>query len=277
MYTLLDNRSVLRISGEDRFKFLQGLLSNDINKLKSDDPLYACMLTPQGKYFADFFLIAEQDNILLDVPVSLKDAIIKKLNMYKLRSAVSITECPEYQVISFINEDELNCDNSLIFIDPRMLKLGKRGFILRSHLNEITNKLEYDKNAYDLSRIANFVAEGEKDLVSEQSFLLEYGLDELNAIDYKKGCYVGQELVARTHYRGVVRKQIVQVESERTLPELSTMIYAGKQKLGVICSSVGNRGLALIRTEDVINLDPQVVITANGQEIKLKFKEKADE
>ncbi len=277
MYSLLENRSILRIAGEDRFKFLQGLLSNDVNKLISGDPLYACMLTPQGKYFADFFLKSEDDSILLDVPAFLETAIVKKLNMYKLRSAVSITECPEYQVVSFINGDEFNGDNSLIFTDPRLTKLGKRGFILSSELKEITARLKYDKNAYDLARIANFVAEGEKDLVSEQSFLLEYGLDELNAIDYKKGCYVGQELVARTHYRGVLRKQIVQVESEQNLPELSTVIYAGEQKLGVVCSSVGSKGLGLVRSEDVLNLDPLAVITANGQQLKLTFKEKLDE
>ncbi|OYW75683.1 MAG: hypothetical protein B7Z27_08685 [Sphingobacteriia bacterium 32-37-4] len=235
------------------------------------------MLTPQGKYFADFFLQAEQDSILLDVPLAREAAIIKKLNMYKLRSAATLTECPEYQVVAFLNEDNPNPSNNLIFIDPRSAKLGRRGFMLKSDLKQMTENLRYDKNAYDLTRIANFVAEGEKDLVSEQSFLLEYGLGELNAIDYKKGCYVGQELVARTHYLGVVRKQIVQVESEQELPALSTIIYAGEQKLGVICSSVNNKGLALIRTENVINLDPKMVITANEQEVKLRFKEKLDE
>ena len=277
MYTLLNNRSILKLSGEDRFKFLQGLLSNDVNKLKSGGPLYACMLTPQGKYFTDFFLISEQDIILLDIPASLEAIIVKKLNMYKLRSAVSITSCPEYQVVSFIDEDNFNCDSGIIFIDPRMAELGKRGFILKNNLKEITDNLKYDKNAYDLARINNFVAEGEKDLVSEQSFLLEYGLDELNAVDYNKGCYVGQELVARTHYRGVLRKQVVQVESEQDLPELSTVIYSGEQKLGTICSSVGNKGLGLVRIENVLNLDSKAIITANGQEVKLRFKEKSDE
>ena len=126
---------------------------------------------------------------------------------------------------------------------------------------------------HELNRIEHFIAEGEKDLVAGPSFPLEYGLDNLNAIDYKKGCYVGQELVARTHYLGEIRKQIVQVTSNDKLPLLGTVIYAGEQKLGIICSSLKNKGLALIRTENVVNLDPTTKITADGQEIKLKFKE----
>lgn len=268
-YTLLTERSITRISGEDRFKFLQGLLSNDVNKLTPNEGIYACMLTPQGKYFADFFLYLDGESILLDIPAIRQEDILKKLNIYKLRSAVTIAPCSEYQVVSFLSE--LKAPE--VFIDPRSKNLGMRGFIHESNLAELTKDMQNDQDAYDLARINNFIAEGEKDLIFEKSFLLEYGLDQLNAIDYNKGCYVGQELVARTHHRGVIRKQIVQVESQNKLPESGTEIYADEKKLGVICSSVNNKGLALIRTEDTINLDPKVKITANNQEIKLQFKE----
>ena len=267
--SLLTTRAVVRVGGEDRFKFLQGLLTNDINKLKSNQALYACMLTPQGKYFADFFLYADGDSILLDLPALRQEEIIKKLNIYKLRSAITLVPCPEYKVVAFLSEAAIP---GVVFHDPRSIKMGMRGFVDQSKLANI----QYDKNAYDLTRIANFIAEGEKDLVPEQSFLLEYGLDDLNAIDYKKGCYVGQELVARTHHRGTIRKQVVQVESSSDLPMPGTVIYAGEQKLGIMCSSVANKGLALIRTEDVLNLDSAAKITADEQEVKLIFKEHMD-
>lgn len=268
-YTLLKNRSIIRISGEDRFKFLQGLLSNDVNKLTPNEGLYACMLTPQGKYFADFFLYLDGENILLDIPSLRQEEILTKLNIYKLRSTVTIAPCPEYKVISFLSE--LKAPG--VFIDPRHEALGMRGFIHESKLQQLTKDMQNDQDVYDLARIDNFIAEGEKDLIFEKSFLLEYGLDNLNAIDYDKGCYVGQELVARTHHRGTIRKQIVQVESKNKLPESGTEIHARGKKIGVICSSINNKGLALIRTEDTINLDHAVKITVGNQEIKLKFKE----
>lgn len=277
MYTLLNNRSIVKVEGEDRFKFLQGLISNDVNKLKSMDAIYACMLTAQGKYFADLFLTEKNESILIDVPASREEGIIKKLNMYKLRSAVSISKCIEYQAVAFIEKPNISNIYNIIFMDPRSSKLGMRGFIAKAKLAEDLKDLEESPDAYDLARIENFIAEGEKDLVSEQSFILEYGLDDLNAIDYNKGCYVGQELVARTHYRGIIRKQILQVSSDKKLPELGSLIYAGEQKLGLICSSIDNRGLAVIRVENLKNLDKDAVITANGQEVKLRFKEKAGE
>ena len=268
IYTLL-NRAVVRVTGEDRFKFLQGLVSNDVTKLTANEGLYTCMLTPQGKYFSDFFLCLDDESILLDMPTLRQEEIIKKLNMYKLRSDVSFTLCPEHKVVAFLSDVTIS---GIVFLDPRSSSLGMRGFI---HETQLTN-MQHDQNAYDLARIDNFIPEGEKDLIPEQSFLLEYGLDDLNAIDYKKGCYVGQELVARTHYRGTIRKQIAQVESNNNLPPLGTIVYSGEQKLGIVCSSVANRGLALIRLEELQNLDKAAKITANGQEIKLKFKEHID-
>jgi tRNA-modifying protein YgfZ len=269
MYTILNDRSIVRISGEDRFKFLQGLISNDVNKLNEDNALYACMLTPQGKYFADFFLKSDADSILLDLPALRKEEILKKLNMYKLRSAVSLMECPEYKIIYFKNEFKKLSNRSFIFSDPRSKSLGLRGIIHQDDFDDLTKDLENNQDIYDLDRIENFIAEGEKDLIAAQSFLLEYGFDQLNAIDYKKGCYVGQELVARTHYRGAIRKQVVQVDSVNNLPALNTPIYVNDHKVGIICSSINNRGLALVRTQDIVDA---VKITTEGQEIQIKFK-----
>jgi tRNA-modifying protein YgfZ len=269
-YTILTERSVVRIEGEDRFKFLQGLLTNDVNKLKSNNVLYSCMLTPQGKYFADFFLYADNDIILLDVPTLRQEEILNKLNLYKLRSAITLVPCPEYKVIYFSSVPHVN---DIVFADPRSKDLGIRGFISEHNFREITKDITHDDKAYDLVRINKFIAEGEKDLVPGKSFILEYGLDELNAVDYKKGCYVGQELIARTHHLGIIRKEIVRIEGEGDLPKLGSIIYSGEKKLGIICSSVYNKALALIRSEDVRALDPSAEIMIDGQKVKLIFKE----
>ena len=273
MYTILNDRSVVKVTGEDKFKFFQGLITNDINKLTTQSHIYACMLTPQGKYFADLFLSLHEDVIWVDLPSSRIDEILKKLMIYRLRSKVEFALCPEYKIVAFIDHDmsEFITDNNIIFNDPRSSFMGKRGYVLSDKL------LSENPKAYDSLRIDNFIAEGEKDLINEQSFILEYGLDELNAIDYNKGCYVGQELVARTHHRGVVRKQIAKIESFEQLPALRTNIYSGEKKLGIICSSVGNKGLGLIRVEDLLNLDPAEKITADNIEIKITLNEKAND
>ena len=272
MYEILRERSVISIAGEDRFKFLQGLISNDVEKLHSTKAIYACMLTPQGKYFVDMFLLNKPNEILLDIPLIRQDDLLKKLKIYKLRSNIVISEHSEYQVLSFIDES-MNEKN--VFEDPRTTLLGKRGLIKQDDLSKIVGSLKESKDAYDLLRINHFIPDGEKDLMTNKSFLLEYGLDQLNAIDYKKGCYVGQELVARAHYTGTIRKEIVQIRtSSNELPEISTKIFAGEQKLGTICSSVGNIGLALVRTEDVKNLSDGQVIMAADKIVKLNFREK---
>lgn len=277
MYNFLNERAIFRIIGEDRVKFFQGLLSNDVTKLSPNNPLYACMLTPQGKYFADFFLVDNHQEILFDIPALRQDEILKKLNIYKLRSSISISKCQDYKVVSFIKEKEMCLNKSFIFNDPRSVKLGKRGFIHEEAIAGLITSFIEDKNAYDDIRIENFVADGDRDLIPEKSFLLEYGLDDLNAIDYNKGCYVGQELVARTHYIGEVRKQVVQVRARDDLPALGTEIYAGEQKIGIICSSIARKGLALIRTENVINLEGKAKFIAGNVEIELIFKEKVND
>jgi folate-binding protein YgfZ len=259
-YNWLKNRAVVKVVGVDSFKFLQGILTNDVNKLLKDQAIYACLLTPQGKYFADFFLYLVEDGVLMDLCVLRKEEILKKLKMYKLRSDVDFIDLPEYKVVSSFSVSS----EGAFFKDPRSSSLGMRGFVKEGNLEE--------NDEYDLVRIANFIAEGDKDLIPEQSFLLEYGFDDLNAIDYKKGCYVGQELIARTHYRGEIRKQVVQIQAIDKLPALGTIIYRDEKKLGIVCSSVNNLGLALIRTEDVESLNENEKITADGKEVKLIFK-----
>lgn len=273
-YTILNERAVIKITGEDKFKFLQGLITNNVNNLSKEKAIYACMLTAQGKYFSDLFLYLNHDNIIGDIPQTRANEIIQKLNLYKLRSKVTINLCPEYKVISFLNEPISSINELIVFSDPRNNSLGYRSYIQN---NIIIEKLTPDKYAYNLARIENFIPEGDQDLIPEQSFILEYGFDQLNAIDYTKGCYVGQELVARTHYNGVIRKEIVQLEGINELPKLGSIVYSGEKKLGIICSSVFNNALALIRVADYNNLAPNAEIFVDNQKVRLIFKVKEND
>lgn len=263
--TKLD-RAIIKLSGIDRFTFLQGLITNDIYKLEKQPAIYACLLTPQGKFFADFFIYNQGDYFLLDMSSPRKDEILRKLSIYKLRSAVTFEILTDLQVVSFGEKPTI--ENGLFFADPRKDSLGYRAYISQEELKNIPHEL--DINLYDLRRIDNFVPEGDSDLIPESSFILEFGLDKLNAIDFKKGCYVGQELVARTHYRGVIRKEVVQVTSAYEIT--SEILYSGEKKLGIIGTKVYNKALALVRREDVNSLDEDSKIYAGENEVNLIFQ-----
>lgn len=272
MYSVLENRAVMQIVGQDKQKFLQGLLSNDINKLTQQKAIYACLLTPQGKYFADFFLTSVQDSIFMDMPRVRQEEICKKLNLYKLRSDVQFIKRDDYKVIAIFEKD-LTKVGDIFFQDPRSSEMGIRAFVTQEQLDKIALDYALNSDLYDLTRFDNFIAEGEEDLKAGQSFPLEFGFDELNAIDYQKGCYVGQELVARTHYLGVVRKEIVQVFATKALPEHGALIFANEEKIGFLCSSLHNRGLALIKREAIATTEKEPEFRIEQNEVKLIFKE----
>lgn len=271
MHTLLNHRSVIRITGSDKEKFLQGLITNDINKASQEKAIYAAMLTAQGKYYSDFFIIHDGDSILVDLPALREREILGKLNIYKLRSNVVFTSCPEYKVAHFFHNFTGNYNTSrrvLSFDDPRLMNFGIRAFL---HEEELSLLGPEDNIAYNLSRIENYLPEGEVDLIANKSFILEYGLDKLNAVDYNKGCYVGQEVVARTHYKGTIRKEIAQVYAQSDLPSSGSIIYSNEQEIGILCSVINNKALALVRRETMdLNIKDALI---NQIPVTLKRKE----
>ena len=224
---LLHNRAVIRISGEDKSDFLQGLITNDINKPK---PIYAALLTPQGKYLFDFIIYEDYDSFLLDCEAARKGELIKKLSMYKLRAKVEIEDLPNWKVYSGDGVD-----------DPRNAKLGKR-LVAESSYDE------GDFAEYEKIRILLGVPDS-ADFIPEKSFIQQYRFDELNGIDYEKGCYVGQEVIARTHYKGTIRKTIFKLEGD--LPNFGEDIMHDGKKIGLMLNSSENLGLALCDIESV--------------------------
>lgn len=195
---ILNDRAIIEIAGTERQDFLQGLITNDIGLVDQKNIIYSFFLNANGRYFADFFIISIADKYWLDCHESQIDNIIAKLNLFKLRSKVIINKLNS--VIVIFNNIKQG------FLDPRIPNFGYRDYVSK----DISFKYPIDANFnYHLKRFENNLVEGCYDLSIDKSFPLEFGFDNFNAISYKKGCYIGQETTARTHYRGQIRKKIV--------------------------------------------------------------------
>lgn len=232
----LPDRGLIHIEGPDRKDFLQGLVSNDIAKLKAGTALYACLLTPQGKFLHDFFIHDGDGFLLIDCEGGTRaQDLFKRLTLYRLRSDVQISVEEQNDVYAaFGAADGIP--------DPRHNEMGNRSF-------EKPDCEEKDFTAWDEHRITLTIPDGSRDMVVERSTLLECNLDKLNAIDWKKGCYMGQELTARMHYRGLAKKHLYTVRGD-TLPVPFTELDNG----GEMRSSCGNIGLALLKDETAATL-----------------------
>ncbi len=246
----LPQRAIIEIAGEDRQKFLQGLVTNDVFKVGHDKLIYCAMLSAQGRFLYDFFLFEKDKILYVDCHAAKRDEIVQKLSLYKLRSKVVITKNDAMKV--FYSQGAQG------FVDPRNADLGYRFYSSTTSAN-VENSAENSlEKIYDFKRISLKIAEGESDLTSDKSFILEFGFDNLNAIDYQKGCYVGQELTARTHYRGEIRKKLihVKVEALQTVDKNSEIACEGKSA-GIILSSVFHKNelhaLALIKDSSDID------------------------
>ena len=244
------DRAIFEISGQDRKKFIQGLITNDINKVSDSALIYSAMLNPKGRFACDLFIFETQEKLIFDCPKEIIDPIIQKLNMYKLRADVEIKKNTNL-IVGYIEKQDSN-QPSLTFLDPRTPALGYRTYFNPSA--EIQNKTE---QKYDFLRIQNKIPEGFKDLTPEKSLILEFNFDNLNAIDYQKGCYIGQELTSRTHYRGEIRKKILHIKFSLQTPDLDKVkknaeITCEGKVVGIILSSVclasEIHALALIKT-----------------------------
>lgn len=229
----LEDRAILEISGLDGKKFLQGLITNDINKINSE-LIYSAMLSAQGRFLYDFFIFKQDDRILLDCLKIRRDEILKKFNFYKLKADVVIKKNDEIEIFSDIYNSIKNIN--FTFDDPRNKKMGKRIYATQKMPE---NLIEKDNKNYHYKRISLKIAESEYDLTYEKSIILEFGFDDLNAIDYQKGCYVGQELTARTHHLGQIRKKIfhAKIANLKNIEKNCEISCEGKN-IGIILSSV---------------------------------------
>jgi folate-binding protein YgfZ len=257
----LPERSLIRLSGEETKTFLQGITTNDIEKLVPGNLQYSLHLTPQGKFLYDFFIFTSSD-YYIDILTSRKDEIIAALKHYRMRSKIEIIDVSDQYLVAQ-SFKEISTDG-FCFEDPRSKEMGCRLYVPKL-------EAKMDHSEYDKKRLKLRLPEAETELESGKSMALEYHLDNFNAISFDKGCYVGQELMARTHFQGVVRKKLYIVSSDDSLPEKGTDITLQGKKIGVLGEAYNNVALALIKTESLE--EGEEIYTGT---IKLKI-EKEDE
>jgi folate-binding protein YgfZ len=237
----LPRRAVLAIEGEDRVSFLQGLVSNDVTTAAPGSAVWAALLTPQGKWLADFFILADHARLLLDCERDQAPAILQRLSRYRLRARASLQIAEELSVYAAWSGVPLV--QAIIAPDPRLPEAGWR---LLSTAPLPTTALEAD---YDRHRLALGLPDGSRDLETEKTILLEAGFDELHGVSWSKGCYMGQELTARTKYRGLVKRRLIPVTIEGPLPPPGTPVLRDSSEVGVMRSGRGQIGLAVLRLD----------------------------
>lgn len=258
-HCVLPNRTIIRLRGADCRELLQGIITNDITRLNEQPLIFAAMLSAQGKIQHDFFIMEQDDSVLLDTEAHLKDALIKKLKMYRLRAhADIIDESRQWNVVAWWGEGAPPSD---AYPDPRLKELGWRAIV---PTNSAKDGEPFD--AYDIHRLTLGVPDGSRD-TTERTVIMENGYDMLNAVSFSKGCYVGQEVTARMHYRKVLRKCLFTVTSDQPLPETGTPIFLDDAQVGEMRSSNGPIGLALLRLND---WSEKGVYTTNNLEINTK-------
>jgi folate-binding protein YgfZ len=225
-----DDRIVLRIGGADREGFLQGLVTRDL-AAPGAGLVYSALLTPQGKYLFDFFLLNRGDDVLLDVKADAAPRLAQRLTMYKLRADVVI-EDSGLGVVRGLGEPPEGA-----FADPRHPSLGWRGYGMEGEAPGID---------WDAIRVAACVPETGVELIPDETFLLEAGFDRLGGVDHRKGCYVGQEVTARMKHKTELRKGLATVAIEGSAP-VGTPIMAGEKAAGTLYTQAGQQAIAYLR------------------------------
>lgn len=233
------NRTIIRLGGEDRRTFLQGLISQDIERLTPEAAIFTALLTPQGKILFDFFIAEHGDTFFIDCDKDTAPLLAKRLTLYRLRAKVVIEIDETLMVMA--SEQKPQPANGMAFADPRLPALGWR--IIAPKGDAATDE------DYDLRRIGLGVPEFGKDFKSEEVFLLDVNYDALNAVSYKKGCFVGQEVTSRMKRKGMARKRTLIAEFEGDAPARGMTVTAGESTLGETLSGAEGRGLALIRLD----------------------------
>jgi len=253
---LLPDRGVAKVVGGDARHFLNGLLTADIGKVTPEHAAFAALLTPQGKIIVDC-IVAEASaedggGFFLDCPRALALTLVQKLNFYKLRAKVVVEDLSETLGVLAVWEGVGSTEYGLCYADPRLAALGLR-VMIPPHLAKDTaadlGAELVDAKLYDAHRIALGVPRGGLDFTYGDAFPHETDMDQLNGVDFAKGCYVGQEVVSRIEHRGSARTRVVPVAYEGFAPDAGAPVMAAEKSVGTLGSTLDGRGLALLRLD----------------------------
>jgi len=256
---LLEDRGVVALSGADRVGFLNGLVSNDVSRAVPGRAVWAALLTAQGRYLTDFFVYAEDDRLLLDARRDALWDLMARLKRYRLRAAVELTDLSDRFGVYAVWEG-MPPQVPVTAPDPRLQEAGFRC------LSETKLAVNANAAAYALHRLGLGLPDGPPDLEPEKTLLLEAGFDELGGVAWDKGCYMGQELTARTKYRGLVKRRLVPVRAAVAAPAPGTPVLADGVEVGTMRSVAGALGLASLRLEALGK-----VLQAGGVELSVRI------
>ncbi|WP_343699330.1 folate-binding protein YgfZ [Caulobacter sp.] len=248
----LASRAVIAVSGPDWKSFLQGLLTQDVEAIQPGELRFAALLTPQGKVLYDLFVAATEDGgALLDVAAEHRAAILTRLIMYRLRAKATL-EASDLPVFA-IWGGEASGD----YVDPRLPGLGARAYGER--------EANADEEAYEAHRLA-LSAPGPADWGSEATYPIEANFDLLAGIDFKKGCFVGQETTSRMKRRGTIKNRMLPITFEGPAPAFGTEVLAGNLRAGEVLSGRDGRAMAILRLDRIEGAD----LTADGRPVTVE-------
>ena len=265
-YVILAERGVLAVGGPDARPFVQGLISNDIDKVAPGRAIYATLLTPQGKFLHDFFVAALDDALVFDCEGARLQDLERRLVLYRLRAKVTIEATDGAYLVAALTGEGAHAARGReaaagcaapgagggVVTHPRPSAGRARAIVPRDGGAAALEKAGFTPapaDDYDRLRLAHALPDGSHDMLVDKGFLLENGIDRLNGVDFDKGCYVGQELVARTKHRASMRKHIYRVDVDGPLPEPGTPVRLGAREVGEMRSGRDRVGLALLRVE----------------------------
>jgi len=244
---ILHDRSIIEVSGPEARPFLQGLVTNDVMRVSALTSVYAALLTPQGKIIYDFLLAGAPDGVRLDCHKDHAAELIARLKKYRLRAKLAITDTSAGLAVVALPSPAPSA-----VADPRLAALGYRAIIPNSELETWTQSLGIvlgNDTGYHEARIKLGVPDSRSDIPPETCFPLDCNFEELNGVDFNKGCYVGQELTSRMKHRATARRRMLPVSALTLLPAAGTPLRNGTIEIGEMRGSIHNNGLALIRLD----------------------------
>lgn len=265
-WTLLPARGVLAVTGDDRRSFLQGLVSNDVERAGADRAVYSAFLTAQGRFLHDFLMVEHDGALLLDCEAERRDDLRQRLSRYRLRAKVAIDDRTADLAVGVLagpgaaGHAGLAAEagaagpfaGGVAFVDPRLAGLGVRAIAPRDGLEAAlaaTGAPTGTPEDWDRLRLSLGVPDGSRDMPAEKALLLESNFDELHGVDWNKGCYIGQELTARTKYRGLLKRRLMPVAFDGPAPEAGAAVSFEGKDAGEMRSARDGIGLALLRIE----------------------------
>ncbi len=269
---LLPDRGVVKVAGDDARRFLNGLATNDMDKVGPGHAIFTALLTPQGKIIVDFIAAEagpdDGGDFFLDCPRALAAALVEKLHFYKLRAKITVEDLSQALGVMAAWEGAGLSDFGLAYADPRLPALGARTILPPDLAAEAAADLGAtltDADAYDAHRIALGVPRGGMDFAYGDTFPHEADMDQLAGVDFDKGCYIGQEVVSRVEHRSSARSRILPIGYDAFAPPYGLPVMAGEKQAGTLGSTAKGRGLALLRLDRVADaLESGTPLDAGG-------------